>query len=576
MNGRALFGALTDLIGVRFSIAFAFFLLAFGLCAPHNAHAATKTWDGGGAAGDATDVLNWNLNAYPTGADDLIFDNSGQATLENIFQNSSATVNGATINLNNQNWSLGAANSASSFTMTLTAGNISVLSTSGTGTYIIGATSGTNIGTGILTLATTNTGFTFNNARTNGGLLQINAVVSGSAKTVTKTGAGTVSLTGVNTYSGGTTIDGGTLIANNAASLGATSGMLTLNAGTLEISTGFTSTRNITLGNIASTLQIDPSQIYTHTGVISGSGTLNKTGTGTLTLSGINTYTGATNISAGTLQISASDRITNTSDLFVSGGTFGLQTFNDTVRNVTLSSGSITGTGTLTGTSYAVQSGTASPILAGNGATMTKTTAGTVTLTGANTFTGATTVSGGTLTLASGSGSALGSTSGITVNSGGTLLLGANNQINNTAPITLSGGTLAKGNFSEGSTSAAGLGALTLSATASRLDFGTGTAGTLTFASFTPGAFTLTIDNWSSGTTDRLVFASNQSANLSSFNFTDYAPGAIQFDLGGGYYEITPNAAVPEPATYLAGALALATLGCRQLRRFRRRRSAGA
>ena len=127
---------------------------------------------------------------------------------------------------------------------------------------------------------------------------------------------------------------------------------------------------------------------------------------------------------------------------------------------------------------------------------MTKTTAGTVTLTGANTFTGATTVSGGTLIVASGSGSALGATSGITVNSGGTLLLGASDQINNAATMTLAGGTFAKGNFSEGSTATAGVGALTLSGTGSHLDFGTGTVGILTFASFTSAGNTLTIDNW--------------------------------------------------------------------------------
>ena len=103
------------------------------------------------------------------------------------------------------------------------------------------------------------------------------------------------------------------------------------------------------------------------------------------------------------------------------------------------------------------------------------------------------------------------------------------------------------------------------------MDFGTGIVGTLTFASFTPGINTLTIDNWNgtantvgSASTDRLIFASDQSANLSSFNFAGYAPGAVEFSLGGGYYEITP---VPEPATYVTGALALGALGYHRRRR---------
>lgn len=204
--------------------------------------------------------------------------------------------------------------------------------------------------------------------------------------------------------------------------------------------------------------------------------------------------------------------------------------------------------------------------------TVTKTGPGTASLTGADTFTGATTINGGTLTAATSSGSALGTTSAITVNSGGTLLLGASNQINDTTSITLAGGTFAKGDFIEGSTSTAGAGALTLSATSSHLGFGTGTAGTLTFASFSPGSFSLTIDSWTAGANDRLIFVSDQSANLGSFNFTGYEPGAIEFDLGGGYYEITPASPVPEPSTYVAGALALGALAYHQLLRFRRRR----
>jgi fibronectin-binding autotransporter adhesin len=689
----------------------------------------------------------------------------------------------------------------------------------GTNSYMGGITLGSastiNSDAGTLTLSggITNGGFT----TTFGGASNIteSGVISGTGA-LTKSGNGTLTLSGVNTYSGGSTLNGGTVIVSTSAGLGATGGAVTINAATLDIAATFTSTRNFVLGNSASTVTVDPTFTFTANGVFSGTGALNKTGSGTVALGGVNTYTGATNVSAGTLQISANDRIANSSNLNVSGGTFDVQTFSETLGAVTLSSGTIagTGTGTLTGSSYTLQSGTVSAILAGN-TTVTKNTSGTVTLSGSNTFTGSTTISagtlqvntnnalgtaasgtavangaalnlnsvnystaepltlngsgisntgalhnsgtstfagpinaatnatinagggtlnltgglskngttltitgggtvnittngitgaspnsdlvvdgvtvnentansyngptyirnggilnanvvdalptsngrspiilddsgsggsrltlgapqavasltgasssliglngntltvgtssgtttfagvisgtggltkdgastqivtgantysgsttvnGGTLTVANGSGSALGSTSNVTVNSGGTFLLGANDQINNTATMTLAGGTFGKGNFSEGSASSPGVGALTLTASGSHLDFGTGTVGVLTFASFTPNSFTLTIDNWTgtantvgNGSTDRLIFASNQSANLSSFSFTGYA-GATEVDLLNGYWEVVP-AAVPEPSTWVAAALTLAVFGVHFVRR---------
>ncbi len=137
-------------------------------------------------------------------------------------------------------------------------------------------------------------------------------------------------------------------------------------------------------------------------GIISGNGQVIKVGLGTLFLSGSNTYTGLTTVSAGTLAISANERIANTGALTIgAGGTFDLSGYTETVGAVTLAGGSIIGSGTLSGSDFVVQSGTVSASLGGL-ALLTKTTPGTVILTGANTYGFATQVTEGTLQIGDG------------------------------------------------------------------------------------------------------------------------------------------------------------------------------
>ena len=335
--------------------------------------------------------------------------------------------------------------------LTLNGGGIAsdgaLRSISGTNTFAgaitLGSASTINSDAGTLTLSggIVNGGFTatFGGA---GSLLE-SGVISGTGGLV-KNDGGTLTLNGLNTYSGGSTINGGMVIVSNSSGLGASSGAVTINAATLDVAATFTSTHNFVLGNSSSTILVDPTFTFTANGIFSGTGALNKTGTGTMVLGGVNTYTGATNVSAGTLQIGASDRIANTSNLNVSGGTFDLQSFNETVGAVTLTSGTISGTGTatLTGSSFTLQSGTVSAILAGTG-TVTKTTSGTVTLSGANTFTGSTTISAGILQV--NTNNALGTAaSGTTVANGAVLQL--NNVTYSTAePLTLNGSGISNG-----------------------------------------------------------------------------------------------------------------------------------
>jgi autotransporter-associated beta strand protein len=105
-------------------------------------------------------------------------------------------------------------------------------------------------------------------------------------------------LTGVNTYSGGTTVSGGAMLfVNSDAALGKSTGPLTLNNGTLVATADITSSRPITLGGTP-VPGVDMFDTNTHTvqliGNITGTGTLIGAGGGTLTLCGNNTYSGGT------------------------------------------------------------------------------------------------------------------------------------------------------------------------------------------------------------------------------------------------------------------------------------------
>jgi autotransporter-associated beta strand protein len=120
---------------------------------------------------------------------------------------------------------------------------------------------------------------------------------SGNAWALTKTGAGTLTLTGTNTFSGGTNINGGTL-AVSANSTGAASGGLSFDGGTLQYLAGFSSARNVTLNSGGGTFDTNGNSA-TLAGTIFGTGALSEIGSGTLTLSGTSSYTGATNVNAG-------------------------------------------------------------------------------------------------------------------------------------------------------------------------------------------------------------------------------------------------------------------------------------
>ncbi|MBJ3356388.1 autotransporter outer membrane beta-barrel domain-containing protein [Salmonella enterica subsp. enterica serovar Derby] len=220
------------------------------------------------------------------------------------------------------------------------------LTKTGAGTLILNAentyTGGTTISEG--TLVANNVEALGTGNVTDNATLELNTggdfdnAISGSGQVV-KSGDKTLTLSGANSYTGGTTISGGTLVATNVEALG--SGDVTDNA-TLELNTG-----------------------GTFDNVISGSGQVVKSGDEMLTLSGANSYTGGTTISGGTLVASNVEAL-GSGDV-TDNATLELNTGGDFDNNI---------------------GGTGSVVKSGDK---------TLTLSGANSYTGGTTISGGTL-----------------------------------------------------------------------------------------------------------------------------------------------------------------------------------
>ena len=202
----------------------------------------------------------------------------------------------------------------------------------------------------------------------------------------TKSGAGTLILSGANSYSGGTTVSAGTLQGNT------------------------TSLQGNIVNNAA--VVFDQGANGTYAGAMSGNGGLTKDGGGTLTLTGANSHTGGTTVNAGTLQLGAGGSLASTGALAINGGNFDLNGRNQTVGALSGSGGAILlGSGTLTAGNAA--STTLAAAISGSGA-LVKQGTGTLTLAADNSYSGGTTISGGILQV--GNGGTTGSITGNVVN----------------------------------------------------------------------------------------------------------------------------------------------------------------
>ncbi|KDD63185.1 autotransporter-associated beta strand repeat (3 repeats), partial [Bordetella bronchiseptica SO10328] len=184
-------------------------------------------------------------------------------------------------------------------------------------------------------------------------------VLSGSGN-FAKEGAGSLTLTGVNTYTGTLQLKEGKVIVSAAENLGGANSMLEFDGGTLNTTSDMTSVRRASIAAGGGTFEVAGGTTLNWTGRVTGNGTLVKEGAGTLALSGFNAH-GGTVVNAGTVQISSdyglgngaltlnNSRLASTADIYTEAAATvnGNGTF-DTANGTTLQwMGDIGGAGAL-------------------------------------------------------------------------------------------------------------------------------------------------------------------------------------------------------------------------------------
>ena len=496
------------------------------------AQAANQTWDGGDANSNWSTVGNWvgdvgvpGATSGTTNTDIATFNAAIANTWGNTFANP-IVIDSPTRNLGGITFGTAAGNyfigSTGGNSLLLTnGGTIQTLSTTAVetinapiviqgngGSYNLinnsGAGSGSlTLGGGITGGASGNTTITLSGANTNSNTIS-GIIGDGSATSlaIIKNGAGNWRLSGTNTYTGGTTINGGTLTLGNFAQSALGRGAVTINSGAklaVDANGAISNAINLNGGTIAgsnsfatnfsgsvslagsSTVDSSTTGNMAFTGNFSGTGSLTKVGAnqGTnVTLSGTNTYTGTTTVSQGILQFKNSIYGNDTTQWtpanirVSSGATFAMNVGGSSDFTVAqastmlanLSTG-ISTNGLVAGSTFGLDTSNAPGPITFSGTIANSTGVGggavgitklgsptsTLALTGANTYTGKTTIYG-TLIV----------TSLNSVNGGSPLL--ASSSLG--APTTVANGTITFGDSGGGG----GVGALVYGGTGETTD----------------------------------------------------------------------------------------------------------
>ncbi|MEX0448647.1 YDG domain-containing protein [Spiribacter sp. 221] len=319
---------------------------------------------------------------------------------------------------------------------------------------------------------------------------------------ISKMGAGTALLTGVNTYMGATAINAGTLGIFGSSNLGTTPtsvapAHLMLNGGTLSALNDLTlsANRGITIGSANGTLEVDAGKTLSISSIVAGAGNLTKRGPGDLGLFGANTYSGNTTIADGNLSIDGSGSLGNGNY----AGTISIADGSE-LRYTSILSQELSG------------------VISGDGAIKTEASATALTLSAPNTFAGGVEVTAGIVKAGVDSALSGGSLDSgavgigtVTVTSGGALDLNAKSVANNLS-LAGTGDTNSGALFNSASGGSNTTGAITLTGDTTVK----ANNGTITLGSAIDGGHALTLDHTAQVTLDEAVGGTTALTSLSS------------------------------------------------------------
>jgi autotransporter-associated beta strand protein len=414
------------------------------LLTSQSAQAATENWTGltDGTWGTAG---NWSGSAIPDSTYDLTIAGPGDVAGTALNINVAAAAAANSINFTNTAATT-LTNTTSGSNQTLTLSSSGTAITTGTGAVTIGSsTANQNVNVALGASQTWNVG--------SGGLTATN-VISGSGFGITKSGTGTLTLSGANTYSGGTTLNAGTIQFSSNTAFG--TGAITVNGGTIKNTAGVTTANNVVVSSGTTTLDVTGGN-WQIDGNISGSGNITR-GTGatlTLYLNGDNSgYTGTfTSVNNGNSVV----RFKNVT----AGSANGKWVFNNATVNRTtmsfgtgtISFGSMTGAGNVNGDVGGTKtisvgalglddtfSGVINNGVGGSVIALTKVGSGTMTLSGANAYTSTTTISAGKLNVTG----SISGTGAVAVSGGTSTTLGGSGSLAGAVTVT-NGSRLAPG-----------------------------------------------------------------------------------------------------------------------------------